>query len=142
MGLDDAQLQAFYAQRDERLREKRSLRAAQEAAARRRARRVGAVGFALAAALPVVLWADVVSAIASEFRIEWRYLVTGWTPWFLMGVGLLCFVRVAWLELRLDRSRFHLPGSGAWMGWGVTLYLLGFALATQVAQIANGLGSA
>jgi hypothetical protein len=29
----------------------------------------------------------------------------------------------------------HRPGTGAWAGWGVTLYLLGFALATQVAQI-------
>jgi hypothetical protein len=26
-----------------------------------------------------------------------------------------------------------------WYGWGVTLYLLGFALATQVAQITDGL---
>jgi hypothetical protein len=27
-------------------------------------------------------------------------------------------------------------------GWGVTLYLLGFALATQVAQIADGSSAA
>jgi hypothetical protein len=37
-----------------------------------------------------------------------------------------------------DRDGASTPAHGAWFGWGVTLYLLGFALATQVAQIADG----
>ena len=41
-----------------------------------------------------------------------------------------------------DRERrFYGRAMGAWYGWGVTLYLLGFALATQVAQIADGLSA-
>ena len=40
-----------------------------------------------------------------------------------------------------DRDRrFYGPGSAAWVGWGISLYLLGFGLATQVAQIADSLG--
>lgn len=109
--------------------------------ARRRARRVGAVGFVLAAALPALLWHDVVTAIAGEFQLEWRYLVTGWTPWVLMALGLLCFVPVAVADLRDRDRRFHRRGTGHWAGWGVSLYLLGFALATQVAQIADGLAA-
>ena len=106
-------------------------------AARRRSRRVGAVGFLLAAALPVVLWHDLVAEIASAYELEWTYLVSGWTPWVLMALGLLCFVPVAIADLRHRDSRFHPPATAAWSGWGVTLYLLGFALATQVAQIAD-----
>jgi hypothetical protein len=98
---------------------------------------VGATGFLLAAVLPVVLWHDLVRDIAGEFSLDWKYLVSGWTPWALMVLGLLCFIPVGFHELR-DRGRFHRRGTGAWAGWGTTLYLLGFLLATQVAQIADG----
>ncbi len=106
-------------------------------AARRRSQRVGSVGFLLAAAAPVVLWHDLVADIAASFELEWTYLVSGWTPWVLMALGLLCFIPVAVGELRDRDGRFHRPGTAAWSGWGVTLYILGFALATQVAQIAD-----
>jgi hypothetical protein len=112
-----------------------------EELARRRARGVGALGFALAFALPIVLWHQVIGDIASEFSFSANYLVTGWTPWLLMALGLGCFVPVAVADLRDRERRFYRPGSGAWMGWGVTLYLLGFGLATQVAQIADGLAA-
>ena len=46
-----------------------SLRADAERARRRRARRVGAVGFAAAAALPIVLWHRVIADIAGEFPV-------------------------------------------------------------------------
>jgi hypothetical protein len=111
-----------------------------EIEARRRARRTGAVGFALALALPIVLWHDVVAAIASEFQLDARYLITGWAPWFLMAAGLLCLLIAGAIDWRTRDRRFYGPGSGAWVGWGVSLYLLGFALATQVAQIADSLG--
>jgi hypothetical protein len=103
------------------------------------ARRSGPVVFVAAAALPVLLWHRVVADIASQFRLEPAYLLSGWTCWLLMALGLACLVPPAIADWRHRDGRFHRPGTGAWYGWGVTLYLLGFALATQVAQIADGL---
>jgi hypothetical protein len=111
-----------------------------EQAARRRARRTGALGFAAALALPIVLWHRVVAAIASEFHLDVRYLVTGWAPWVLMAMGLVCLAIAGFIDWRHRDRRFYGPGSAPWVGWGVSLYLLGFALATQVAQIADSLG--
>jgi hypothetical protein len=111
-----------------------------EIEARRRAHRTGAVGFALALALPIVLWHGVVAAIASEFQLDARYLIAGWAPWFLMAAGLLCLLIAGAIDWRTRDRRFYGPGSGAWVGWGVSLYILGFALATQVAQIADSVG--
>jgi hypothetical protein len=109
--------------------------------ARRRARRVGAVGFVGALALPVVLWHHVIGVIADGFSFDLRYLLVGWSPWALMVLGLACFVPVALSDLRDRERRFYRPGMGAWVGWGTTLYLLGFALATQVSQIAGSLSA-
>jgi hypothetical protein len=110
-----------------------------EQAQRAQARRTGAVGFFLAAALPVLLWRDVVVAIASEFHLDPRYLIAGWAPWLLMATGLLCLAIAGVIDWRTRDRRFYGPGSAAWVGWGISLYLLGFALATQVAQIADSL---
>jgi hypothetical protein len=112
-----------------------------EQAARRRARRTGAVGFAGALALPILLWHRVIAAIASEFHLDVRYLVTGWSPWALMALGLLCLAVAGVIDWRERDRRFYGPGSAAWVGWGLSLYLLGFGLATQVAQIADSLGT-
>jgi hypothetical protein len=105
------------------------------------ARAASAVGFVAAAALPAALWHRVIADIASQFRLDPAYLVTGWTCWTLMGLGLACLVPPAIEAWREPGRRFHRPGAGAWYGWGLTLYLLGFALATQVAQIADGLSA-
>jgi hypothetical protein len=119
-----------------------SRRAEAEQARRQRARRVGAAGFAGAIALPIVLWHRVIGDIAGEFRLDARYLITGWAPWVLMLLGLCCFIPVVLEDWRDPDRRFYSAGTGAWFGWGITLYLLGFALATQVAQIADGLSAA
>jgi hypothetical protein len=111
-----------------------------EQAARRRARRTGAAGFALALALPILLWHRVIAAIASEFRLDPRYLVTGWSPWALMALGLACLLIAGIIDWRQRDRRFYGPTGAAWVGWGVSLYILGFALATQVAQIADSVG--
>lgn len=103
-------------------------------AQRRRSQLTGAVGVLVAAALPVVLWHDVVADIAAVSQFD-TMLVAGWAPWVLMALGLLCVVPIAMEHLRNRDRRFHRPGSGAWVGWGITLYLLGFGLASQVAQI-------
>jgi hypothetical protein len=53
-----------------------------------------------------------------------------------------CLPRPAAVEAWRDPARrFYHRGTGAWHGWGVTLYVLGLALATQVAQIADGLSA-
>jgi hypothetical protein len=111
-----------------------------EEAARRRARVTGAAGFVAAAVLPIVLWHRTIAAIASQFDLEARYLITGWAPWALMALGLLCLAVAGISDWRTRDRRFYRPGSGALVGWGLSLYLLGFALATQVAQIADSLG--
>jgi hypothetical protein len=108
-----------------------------EQATRRRARHTGALGFAGAVALPLWLWHGVIADIARAFRPEVRYLVAGWSPWLLMAAGLLCLAWAGIVDWRARDRRFHTTGSGAWVGWGVTLYILGFGLATQVAQIAQ-----
>lgn len=108
--------------------------------ARRRARRVGAAGVAIVAVLPVVLWHHVIAMILGEFELSTRYLLTALMPWLLMLMGLACAIPLAVADLRDRERRFHRRGSAAWAGWGVTLYLLGFGLATQVAQIVDGVG--
>jgi hypothetical protein len=101
----------------------------------RTARLVGAAGFLLAAALPFVLWGHVIAGIASEFRVDLHYLLSEWTPWTLIVVGLLFLVPVAWSAGRDPESKWYPRARNAYAGWGITLYLLGVALASQVAQI-------
>jgi hypothetical protein len=108
--------------------------------ARRQARWVGAGGFVVAAALPVALFHNLVADIASEFRLDARYLIAEWSPWLLLGCGLLFLAPVAWSAGRDSESRWYPRARNAYAGWGVTLYLLGLALAVQVAQI-SGLSS-
>src|SRR4051812_12882416 len=102
-------------------------------------RRTGAVGFLIALALPIALWHRIVGAIASEFTFDAKYLITGWSPWFLMAAGLACRAPAGFIDWRQRDRRFYAATGAAWAGWGISLYLLGFALATQVAQIADGL---
>jgi len=108
-----------------------------QARARRRARIAGVVGVLVAAVMPVALWHEVLAMAVAEFRPSLRYLMTGLLPWVLMAAGLACAVPVVWHDLRDRHRRFHSNGTAAWAGWGITLYLLGFALATQVAQLVD-----
>jgi hypothetical protein len=118
----------------------RLLRREREEAKRRQAQRVGAVGFVVALFLPIVLWHRVIAGIASDFRFDLNYLLTGWSPWVLMLLGLAFFVPVAISNGRDPEGRFYPRARNAYAGWGITLYLLGFGLATQVAQISDSLG--
>ena len=90
-----------------------------------------------AAILPIALWHDVISMIVGEYELSIRYFLTAAMPWILMILGLLCAIPLAVSELRDRERRFHRQNGRAWAGWGVTLYLLGFALASQVAQIVD-----
>ena len=110
-------------------------RAEKHILSRRRARWVGLAGFLAAAALPVLLWHRSISAIASDFRLEVEYLVTGWTAYALIGLGLLFFVPVLVSIGRRPESRLYPRSRNAYAGWGVSLYLLGVILASQVAAV-------
>jgi hypothetical protein len=94
---------------------------------------VGLIGFTCAAALPALLWHRAIAAVASDFRFEADYLVTGWLGYGLIACGLLFLLPVAWSAGRSPASRLYPRSRNAWMGWGVSLYLLGFMVATQVA---------
>jgi hypothetical protein len=105
------------------------------------ARVVGLVGFLLAACLPFLLWHRAISAVANDFRLVFNYLLTGWLAYGLIVVGLMFFVPVLISIGRDPDSRLYPRSRNAWAGWGVSCYLLGAALATQVAQIAAGPGA-
>lgn len=105
---------------------------------RRNARLVGAAGFVGAALLPFALWHRAIALVASDFRLEIEYLLTGWTGYALMGAGLGFLAPVVLSIGRLPGSRLYPRSRNAYAGWGVTLYLLGVMLATQVGQIARG----
>jgi hypothetical protein len=104
---------------------------------RRQARRTGAVGLLVAIALPVLLWHGVVVDIWAAYRLEPRYFL-GWTPWILMALGVAFFIPVAISEGRDPEGRFYPRARNAYLGWGISLYLLGFLLAWQVARLHDG----
>jgi hypothetical protein len=104
---------------------------------RRQAQLVGLGGFLAAGALPLLLWHRAIGIIASDFRLESGYLVTGWTGYVLIGLGLLFFVPVVVSIGRTPASRLYPRSRKAYAAWGICLYLLGFMLATQVAAVAR-----
>ena len=116
------------------------MRAERERRRRRNARLVGLGGFCAAAALPWVLWHRAIELIASDFRLDFNYLLTGWLGYGLMAVGLLFFVPVLVSIGRSPESKLYPRSRNAYMGWGVSCYLLGMAVAVQVAAIAAGAG--
>lgn len=103
----------------------------------RAARRMAACGYAAAAVIPVVLWHGLVLDLAQGFRLEAGYLVTGWTPWLLLAVGMLFMLPVAVSAGHSPGSRLYPRARNAYAGWGVSLYMLGFVLALQVAEVAG-----
>jgi len=84
----------------------------------------GLAGPVLAALLPVLLWHHAVATVATDFRLELGYLVTGWSGFALIALGLALMLRA-----KIGRPR----APHACMGWGVSLYMLGAALASMVA---------
>ena len=103
------------------------------------AKAAGLIGFAAAVALPVVLWRDAVSSLAGAFRLTPGYLLTAWTPFGLIALGLALFVPVVYSIGLSSHDRAYPRNRNAYAAWAITLYLLGVALASQVATIAHGL---
>ena len=95
---------------------------------------IGLIGFLSAAALPWALWHHAIGAVASDFRIDAGYLLTGWLGYALMALGLLCLLPVLWSTGRNPGSRLYPRSRKAYMGWGMSLYVMGFAVAAEVAS--------
>jgi hypothetical protein len=87
--------------------------------------------------MPVILWHRAMAIIAADFRLDFDYLVTGWTAYALIVVGLLFFLPVVISIGRRPDSRLYPRSRGALVGWGVSMYTLGIMLAAQVAVIAE-----
>ncbi len=104
-------------------------------AGRRKARVLGAAGFFVAAISPVYLFHSVVEVLARQPRWWDLQYLSGWLPWALIVGGLLFLLPVAYSAGMNPDSRFFPRARGAYAGWGITLYLLGFMLAWQVARI-------
>jgi hypothetical protein len=103
-------------------------------AQRRQARMLGAFGFVAAAVIPLVLFHRVIEILAMQPKPTLHY-ATGWAPWALLAAGLLFLLPVAWSAGMNPESRWFPRARAAYAGWGITLYLLGFVLAWQVARI-------
>ena len=103
---------------------------------RRKARLVGACGFLLAAALPPILWHRAIAAVATDFRLDLEYL-SGWTGYVLIVLGLMFFLPAVLSIGRLPTSRLYPRSRNAYVGWGVSLYILGIAIASQVAAVTS-----
>jgi hypothetical protein len=106
---------------------------------RGQAKIAGVAGFAAALALPIVLWHQALSMLAGAFRPTLFYFLTGWAPFVLIAAGLALLVPVVY-SIGLSSYAPRYPRHrNVYAGWGTTLYLLGLALATQVAAITQGL---
>jgi hypothetical protein len=102
-------------------------------------RAAAAASVALGLAAPFLVFRSTVEDAATDFRMEFDYLVTGWGPWALIVLGCLCFIPVTVSIGRNGYSRWYVrPGTRhAYEAWGLTLYLLGLLLAIQTSQIAG-----
>jgi hypothetical protein len=95
----------------------------------RTARLTGWVGLILSVALPAILWRRPISMVAADFTWQFDYFL-GWVGYTLIVAAVLFMLPVVFYP----RSR------NALVGWSVSLYVLGCAIATQVATIAGGFG--
>jgi hypothetical protein len=77
----------------------------------------------------------VITVVASQFRVDARYFLAECSPWVLIVLGIAFLLPVALSAGRDPEGRFYPRARLAYLGWGVTLYLLGFGLASQVAQL-------
>jgi hypothetical protein len=102
-----------------------------------RARLFGSIWFCTATALPVLAWHDTAARLGSRFRIYLGYLVSAWSGFALIALGLVCFVPVLVSIGRNPDSRLYPRNRGALIGWGASLYLLGLALSVQISQLAS-----
>ena len=100
--------------------------------------RAGALAaFVAAAALPVLAWHNVAERFASDFRLQLGYLISSWSGFALIALGLACLIPVVISVGLKPDSRLYPRSRRALTAWGTSLYLLGLGLSVQIAQIAS-----
>jgi hypothetical protein len=75
--------------------------------------------------------------ILSSFHLSLGYLAGELAPWLILLTGLGFLTPVAVSAGRDPEDPLYPRNRRAYLAWGVILYLLGFCLALQVAQIAG-----
>jgi hypothetical protein len=112
----------------------RAWRSKQEVSARVAAGSAWA-GWLAALALPILVWHHSVAGVSERFRVDLGYLITGWSGYALIAGGLVLMLPAAVAAGSSRDSRLRLRHRGAYLSWGIVLYLLGVALASQVAAL-------
>ncbi len=97
---------------------------------------VACLGLVALTGLPVAIWHDLIAEIAARFQWQLGYLVTEWGPWLILASGVAFLIPVALSSGRRPGSRLYPRARRAYLAWGLVLYLLGTALATQLGQVA------
>jgi hypothetical protein len=85
--------------------------------------------------LPIALWHRVLGDIFASFHWNFSYAIGELSPWFLLLAGIAFLVPVAISAGRSPESRLYPRARRAYTAWGLSLYLLGLALALQVAEL-------
>jgi len=96
----------------------------------------GAALIAVAVA-PWVVFHNVLGEVLAGFRLDLGYLLAALSPWLLIAAGIGFLVPVAWSAGADPEGRFYPRARAAYLGWGLTLYLLGVGLASMVAQLSH-----
>jgi hypothetical protein len=100
-------------------------------------RLIGFAGLVAAAAIPVILFHDLLGQVTSTFEPSLDWLLTGASGFALMAAGVATTVPVVMSIGRTPDSRLYPRSRGALAGWGVSLYLLGSMLLLQIGAIAG-----
>jgi hypothetical protein len=101
---------------------------------------VGWTGLTAALALPAIVWRRPIEMVAADFAWDIDYLL-GWVGYALIAAAVLFMLPVVISIGRTPASRFYPRSRNALIGWSVSLYVMGCAIAAQVATIAQGSAS-
>ena len=94
-------------------------------------------GLVAAAAIPVILFWDLLGKVAGTFEPSLDWLLTGASGFALMAAGVVIAIPVVLSIGRTPDHRLYPRSRGALAGWGVSLYLLGGMLLIQIGAIAQ-----
>jgi hypothetical protein len=100
-------------------------------------RLLGLAGLIAAAGVPVVLFRDLLSDVATTFEPSLNWLLTGASGFALIFAGVIAVTPVVISIGLTPDSRLYPRSRGALAGWGVSLYLMGSMLLIQIGAIAD-----
>jgi hypothetical protein len=84
---------------------------------------------------PIAIWHRVLGDVLRSFHWSFGYAVGELSPWFLLLGGVAFLLPVAVSAGSTPESLLYPRARRAYIVWGTVLYLLGLALATQVAEV-------